>query len=453
MDIFEKIAYIMCWDLTNVDAKTAFMIECDKGTLLPRQEVVDIAYYGSLEEWANEQDVESQEELFQLLKTTCAKIVTDTAFQDKKTAQAFPPIYNHYSYVNSSQKRGRLYNDLLSIAETAYNGHIAQRRLKKNCDKIFGVKYNEDTYKKACAKMRLVWGFMETDIDALRYFICQAKSLGTNSPSLNKALYFWSTEKKTGKTTFARAISASLNGDTFFNAGKYESTYATECQYNVHDLPRACVYNCVVLDEAMPKDTKKSYGTLKQMITSNSVTYNPKYRQLVVLPARRNYIFTSNDEIVRYIQDESERRFYAIEFKSSPKQMTFDEIYTLVRTFVEQCKPREDLSLQQWYDSFADIDGMDKREKNYLLQDMVRDKDIIFTQKNCNARSVAKMLFRGEPSRENIEQVRDIMKEYFSSCSYPCNKYLYSCSQIKAILCDLDEDRKGLEYEEESSPF
>ena len=87
---------------------------------------------------------------------------------------------------------------------------------------------------------------------------------------MNKAIYFWGTQKQTGKTTIARTLVAILNGDKFENAGTYESSLPHELQYGAHDLPLAALYNAVMIDESLPKEASKSYNIVKKALTSSS---------------------------------------------------------------------------------------------------------------------------------------------------------------------------------------
>lgn len=425
----------MCWS-GKLDGIEAFKIYCNDEAAVPAEDIVNVVYHGSLEEYAKTLDVKSEDELYSKLMRVCNLTVIDKVFQGQK-AKTFPPIYNFYCYVSSLQKKGKLVEECKAIADSVWNGTIAQRILKRNCDTMFNVEYSESLYNEVTAKMMRIWDFTDVDIEALRYFICQCKAVGDFNSSLNKSLYFWGEKKKTGKSTFARMLASCLNGDTFDNACKYESKYQTENQFNDHDLPRACVYNCVILDEAMPRDTKKSYAQLKAMITSNSVTYNPKFKQVISIKARRNYIFTSNDDIADYIQDESERRFYAINFKTEPEQIELSEIYDTIKTFVQQCKPREDISTQKWYDSFNSVDGIIRREIDMIKLQIVNKSTSIFpVSGDVTVLDIEDALFHKHDTAQ-WKIVKKAMLELFSdfmrtsNSAFPANKCKDHCEMLK----------------------
>lgn len=428
---FEKLATIMCWDLNGGrTAQQAFEQECRDFGAVPADEIVDVVFAGGLEQYAEGIEADTQQGLCDSLIRICNLTIISQCFRDKKKRETFPPMYNFFTYVNNLQKSGRLYKEVASIAETVFNGVIAQRNLKRGCEAMFHVEQSPDLYEIAYNRLHDIWGFNAYDLEALRYFVCQCKALGQFNPSLNKSLYIWGEKKKTGKTTFARALATCLNGDVFDNFGKYESNFATENQFNDHDLPRACVYNCIILDEAMPRDTKKSYGTLKTLITSNSVNYNPKFRQVITLPARRNYIFTSNDDIADYVQDESERRFYAIHFENEPKQLSFDKIYEAVKDFVQQCTPREEMSTQKWYDCFGSVDGIQRKEIEALKNEFIINSGY-FEGTATTALNVARTFYKGEPNREQRKAVEKAMQEMFGDLVYSSNTLMYKCGLIR----------------------
>lgn len=452
-ETFTKLGRIMQWNM-SYDPQTMFNMNCGNVAAIPPEIIIDVVLAGGLDAWAAEQRCESQKQLKDVLSFIANTAIICPIFRDKNLRDVFPPISNFFTYVNNLQKAGKLNKEMESIADEVFNGTIAQRNLKDNCDKMFHAEHDEDTWEYASAALKRIWHLSDTDIDALRYFVCQAKTLGKQNPSLNKSLYIWGEKKKTGKTTFARALAAALNGDTFDNAGKYESNYATEQQYNDHDLPRACLFNCVILDEAMPRDTKKSYGALKTLITSNSVNYNPKFRHVITIPARRNYIFTSNDDIAEYVQDENERRFYAIRFVLEPLPLDFNQIYDVVKTFVQQCQPREDLSTQAWYDSFASVDGIIRVEIDKVKQEFILQRDYLFEGSSATAWNVAKRFFKNEPDKEQRKIVERAMDEMFGDLVYKSNGSMYKCGFIRDRLNNIEMKQAYIDNEEPTSaPF
>ena len=267
----------------------------------------------------------------------------------------------------------------------------------------------QEKYKKASEKLQKIWGFSDIEIDAFRYFICQSRAERHN-PSLNKSLYLFSGKKKTGKTTVARAIASVLNGETsLIDATKYESSFNQELQIGSHDLPMAAQYNCVILDEAMPKDSRKSYGRVKSMMTSNSCTYNQKYGKIITVVAKRYYIYTSNDDISEFVQDSSERRFIQINMEQEPKQISFEKIYDYWKEFAQNCEPEE--NWQAWYDSFADVVGIERKDISGFKDELLSNGAILQAVKNNTNYTVTLKFFSdimiiGKPTREEKKSLK-----------------------------------------------
>ena len=118
-----------------------------------------------------------------------------------------------------------------------------------------------------------------------------------------------------------------------------------ELQINDHDLPFASQYNCVILDEAMPKDSKKSYGRVKSMLTSSTASYNQKYGKIMTIEAKRYYLYTSNDDISDFVQDTSERRFIQINMEKVQRKFHSVKFMISGRKFAQNCQPEARLAI------------------------------------------------------------------------------------------------------------
>lgn len=422
----------MCWPISeNETGLQVFTNKVNDLTSLPNKCIIDVVHDGGLERYAENSNVQTQSELYDELMYVCNKTVVDPVFYDKKRMDIYPPLYNFFCYCSGLQRKGRLTNECESIASAVWNGKLVQRRLKERCDALFSIETSEALYNKAVHEMIDIWGFSDTDINALRYFACQCKNYNHN-PSQNKELYLYGETKQTGKTTFARALATALNADKFDNFGKYESSFAKEMGFNEHDLPLACIYNCTILDEAMPKDSRKSYGPLKSMFTSNSYNYNPKFRQVINVPARRNYICTSNDDIVKFVQDRFERRFYAIKFDKKPKQISFPEIYDIILRFCIHATPLMDW--QEWYNSFDFVAGVAEEDKNIVSTEIINLEGFFEQRTTFTIKQLANALFKNEPTREQYESVKTAINELAPNCTYPSNPYSYDARKVQSIL-------------------
>lgn len=382
------------------------------------------------------------------------KTIADPVFNDRKRVDTFPPFSNFFYYCQRLDRSGKTSNEAEGIASTAWYGTICRRNTEENLKKLFNEKPDKDRFKEIAGKISDIWGFTAKEIDALRYFVCQTKAENHN-PSLNKSIYFWGKLKGTGKSTIGRAIITILNGDVWANHGIYESTLNKEMGYSDHDLPLAALHNCAFLDETVPKDSRKSYNGVKRMLTSNSFNYNPKYRQVVTIPCKRIYIFTSNDDISEFIQDESERRFVSIEISKAPKQLVFEEIYNIWKEFAINCEPEEDW--KEWYDSFDLVKGLEALNIEEVKNEMLLRKDELFSTMNgagsyFTIKSMANSLFKNEPTKDQIKSVKGAIHELFEDCRPTKNKAYYSKVMCREVI-EKEEDSDVNDSEKSGLPF
>ena len=258
---------------------------------------------------------------------------------------------------------------------------------------------------------------------------------------MNKSIYLWGTEKQTGKTSVARATVTILNGDEFDNFGKYESTLNNEMQYNDHDIPAAALYNAVLLDEAMPKDSRKSYGLIKQVLTSDTCKYNQKFGAITRIPAKRFYFCTSNDDIGDFVQDASERRFYAIKMDKVPEQISFDEIYNVWKEFCIHAEPERDW--QQWYNSFEYVDGLATKDMHEVINEIILRRDELFSaalgRTYITPKMVADKLFKNEPTKDQKTAVRSAMEKMFISARSESNTSYYLVNECRYKAAEIAE--------------
>ena len=180
------------------------------------------------------------------------------------------------------------------------------------------------------------------------------------------------------------------------------------------------------------------------MLTSNSFNYNPKFRQVITIPCKRLYIFTSNDDIAEFIQDESERRFVSIEIDRSPYQLTFDEIYDIWKEFAVNCSPEDDW--KEWYDSFALVNGLEKLNIDEVKNEFFLRKDELFSTINSagsyfTIKSLANALFKNEPTREQQHSVKSAVMELFHDCKTKSNDALYSKTLCRERILDIEAEK------------
>ena len=409
-------------------------IKVDK---IPNAQLVEVVHANSLEKWAKFKSFESLESLQAEITRLLRMAVVSPIIYDKTAQELFPPIYNFCVYATNTDKRGKITAEAERIAEAAWWGELAPLRLKAKTDKIFNVIPDPEKYLKTAEKIKKIWGFSDSEVEAFRYFICQTRHEEHN-PSMNKSLYLSSGRKKTGKTTVARALAAILNGEESVLAGaKFESTFNKELQINDHDLPFASQYNCVILDEAMPKDSKKSYGRVKSMLTSSTASYNQKYGKIMTIEAKRYYLYTSNDDISDFVQDTSERRFIQINMERVPAQISFGQIYDIWKEFAQNCQPEQDWQL--WYNTFEDVDGMERKDISYFKDELLSNSSIMKAINNSIGYTITlkfftDLLITGKSTRDERKALQNALTELIGEPNgYRWSKRLVSDKLQEAI--------------------
>ena len=453
MNTIDKIVNIMRWTIRegeesgDVFAREGAKLEWLAGL----ENVIDVVHAGGLRQYAELlNDISSLNDLTSKLRKVCYEPVTSPFLSSKETKNFFKPLLQFENYCSTLNRRGGFADTCEMVAEAAWHGKLSRKLLQQRCNEMFNVTKDIDKYNAAAGKIKQIWYFNDTDISALNYFVQQCRSDDFN-PSQNKALYFFGSQKQTGKTTLAHAIATVLNADEFNNFGKYESSFAKEMGFNDHDLPLACQWNCVTLDEAMPKDSKKSYGNVKAMFTSKSFNYNPKFRQVVTIPAKRNYILTSNDDIKDFIQDNKERRFYAINFNRKPLQLSFDDIYDIIKDFCINAQPPNDITLQEWYDSFPFFSGVAEKAMEEAMSEILHNYDYFSFLKDysVSVKNIADKLYKNEPTREQKKAVEEAL-EVLGAERYANKRY-----NVKKILDIITRrmESEGVKVDDDDKPF
>ena len=441
MTTIEKINTIMCWETYDGETpEDVFSRNNGNINCIPNVDAVDIVYSGGLQRWAEQQRPETKEELYSIIVKAINRTIADPVFNDRNRVNVYPPLGNFFYYCQRLDRTGKAAKEAESVSDYTWNTVIAKRNLKERVDKMYSERPDKEKFENAKNRVKQIWKFSDKDIDAIRYFVCQTKVKKLN-PSMNKSIYLWGTEKQTGKTSVARAIVTILNGDEFDNFGKYESTLNNEMQYNDHDIPAAALYNAVLLDEAMPKDSRKSYGLIKQVLTSDTCKYNQKFGAITRIPAKRFYFCTSNDDIGDFVQDASERRFYAIKMDKVPEQISFEEIYSIWKEFCIHAEPERDW--QQWYNSFEYVDGLATKDMHEVINEIILRRDELFSpalgRTYITPKMVADKLFKNEPTKDQKTAVRSAMEKMFISARSESNTSYYLVNECRYKAAEIAE--------------
>lgn len=444
----EKLYQLMMWDKSENETYEELIFRKEiKVENIPHHKLIDVVHARSLENWAKLQNFETVEELENEITNILRVAIVNPIISNKTMQALFPPIYNFCVYASNTDKRGKLIEESEKIAETAWYGELAQSRLKAKTDKMFSVVPDKEKYKNASLKLQEIWGFSDIEVDAFRYFVCQTRHENHN-PSMNKSLYLSAINKKTGKTTVARTLAAILNGEeSVMDGSKFESSFNKELQVNVHELPYAAQYNCVILDESMPKDSRKSYGRVKSMLTSNTCSFNQKYGKIMQVEAKRYYIYTSNDDISEFVQDSSERRFIQINMERMPKQISFNKIFDVWKEFCVNCEPESDWQL--WYNTFKDVDGVERKDISYYKDVILSDKSVLSAISNCFDSAItlkffADLLITGKATREERKSLSSSLTELFGEP----NSYRWSRSKVQIKLTEMIDEFEKLDIEQ-----
>lgn len=301
-----------------------------------------------VEKMMEELEFSSSEELAQAMQVAWYIIATDKYLNAKTTQLTIPGAAILLARAKKIMTGANVGRTITAAAETMWMRFFEGENLKKRRNAVLSAERDEKVYRTALNRIRSVYGFSGTETEHLRYFVCQARKDDAD-PALNRALYICSKEKMTGKTTVARAIAGILNGAGCWKecSGDFFSDIPCELQFGTFERPKATRYACVVMDEAFAgKSTAKYYGKFKTAMTSDKCQVEVKFGGKYDVRCRRNYIFTSNNDISSVVADESERRMCVIGMKR-PEAMDYDAIYQLWRDYIVNAPDEEDTA--EWY--------------------------------------------------------------------------------------------------------
>jgi len=277
-------------------------------------------------------------------------VAGDKYLASKDTQRDFPLARIVYKRANSICSAAEAVKKMRAAADGMWIRFFEKMEVKKRRNAVFSGEKSKDAYLSANTEIERIYRFSYTDMESLRYFVCQARK-DDPDPALCRSLYMWSAEKMTGKTTVARIVAGVLNGLVTWRdiqRAQIMSDIPTELQFERFARPKGTRYACVVMDEAFTggKSTAKYYGKFKAALTSDSCQVEVKNGERFDVPCWRNYIFTSNDDISTIVADESERRIFAIEMKR-PEQTDYDRLVELWRDYIVNAPEEPDTA--KWY--------------------------------------------------------------------------------------------------------
>lgn len=401
-----------------------------------------------------------------LVQRHLQNIVNDTTMNGK-TSLYKGTQYNSICYsflaAQSLYKDPKTYGLLKTHAENACTRYKIETRAARLLSMLEerGGAYGYNAYKNMLCG---IYSITPEDAEKVRFFVWQTINRGTQKgdASLNRVLFLWGAEKKTGKTTLAKALASVLNACPSIT-GEFSTRITTEMQLNRFDKPKGTEYFCTLCDDTMPKDTRKIYGMFKSHITSDTCTIERKFiNGGYTLPLYSNMIFTSNESAERVIQDDSERRVLSIHISKRPaQQMGEIELYNFCAGYVSAVwaagVPEEYENAGAWYDSFGEEMGEKVQTKADYLQEMLCIstefvRESLKTKPQPTGRQLVEIFYpylREGADREKFRLCLELIKDYFAG-AYNESKRLFSRSIFLQIFQTLQEtQRADAEREEE----
>lgn len=304
-------------------------------------------------------EFDSLEEIAEGYKYLCRSVVFDQFCRTKANRDNLPAvsiIYTQCKNIVNSMNPNEKYR---VVAESLWLNYFERKKMERNFELFYSVEKSPEKLKNSIEKMREWWKYTDKDIEALRYMVCQAKIGRTFPTKLQRAIYIWSEEKFTGKTTVAEMFVACLNGEpNCDNIENYKSDVPHEWQFERFAVPESLHKRAILLDEAFSgkNGTENYYPRVKDKLTSNNCKYEVKGGGFFNEKCYRNYFITSNYPPEKFIHDKSERRFFVINMKHRPPMLTDDAIFEVIADFCRNVEPEENIA--QWYrDTMPEVMG------------------------------------------------------------------------------------------------
>ena len=250
---------------------------------------------------------------------------------------------------------GRLDKLAVTMSGDLWHKYYAPAIKERRFMSMFDTQPDHERFNEVSYRIMSVYGLDYSDIEKLRFFVEMVKARDTFPPSLRRMLYIWGKTKKTGKTTCAKMIVATLNGSNDWQRTDpdYTTTLANEMQIGGFKVPKIASCYCCMMDECFYADMGKTYHDFKRFLTSSGGSARLPYGQEFQWTGFPNYVATSNEPLRTFIKDWNDRRFLSVEFKQQPTvAMDFPEIHDLWRDFVLNSTPR-DMGWQEWSENIA----------------------------------------------------------------------------------------------------
>jgi len=266
----------------------------------------------------------------------------------------------------------------VDIADRVWIDVITPRRVEKIRAALIKENVTGEQRRLADESLRTTYpAFSARDVEKIRYFVARVK-FDYRKEGQNRVLWFYGKKKETGKTTAAGVIVSILCGFKFSEwlcekkeGGRIldiDSRFLREIGREAHVAPHAMFYPATRLDDEMPQNMRE-YSEFKKIITADTFTWNPKFKDIVTGKAYSNYLITSNPSPVEFIPEDNERRILAVEWPENPRALKLEpeRIWTQWLGFI-QSVTREDGDASQHV--FEEIQGNRRTEIEDLKEEI-----------------------------------------------------------------------------------
>ncbi|MCD8107827.1 MAG: DUF5906 domain-containing protein [Oscillospiraceae bacterium] len=266
---------------------------------------------------------ETEEKLTELLRRASAL--------DSKSVSGV--MANAAKFCRHLGENNRIAEHARDIAGRMWIEVITPRRVEKIRAALIKEDLTEEGRRLADESLRTTHpAFSARDVEKIRYFIARVK-FDYQKQGQRRVLWFYGAKKGTGKTTAAGVIVAILCGFRFSEwLGEtkkgnrtidIDSRFLREIGREAHVAPHAMFYPATRLDDEMPQNMR-DYSEFKKIITADTFSWNPKFKDVVTGKTYPNYLITSNPSPVEFIPEDSERRILAVEWPENPRPLALD---------------------------------------------------------------------------------------------------------------------------------
>lgn len=299
-------------------------------------------------------DFDSREEIERAIVELCRAMCDDKWLGSKQTQTSIPSmkcLLRRFTDIFGKQSQIDKYP--AAISGEMWHGNYARMRRENMVSSMFDRAKDLTRYKAARERLMACYGLSDIDEKKLHFFVCQVRAGREFPDSLRRMLYIWGKQKKTGKTTLAKALVCVLNGSEDIEGYAYFcTTLQTEMQIKGFSVPKIAECRCAMMDECFFNDMSKVYADFKKLITGRDGSARLPYGQEFTWQGLPNYIATSNEPLVNFIKDWNDRRYLSINLESEPKQkMTDSEVLELVKDY---CVNAPDIDFHDFADDIFD---------------------------------------------------------------------------------------------------